>query len=194
MSANTSENVLPDDVWLPSVDVCAHCADVYCDGVACIADLDPDNVDDQEALNELHDIIRLGQAWRIAQEHGADVARAALRRAGYRLDAATTTERLTLGQRANVWRRANNYSTEPFKVATKLTEEIGEVARALVGIDERRAGRGDLVQEAAQSVIVLAALLDIVFPGNDLLAAVEAEMDRSGAPPATSTSTAGGAS
>lgn len=88
----------------------------------------------------------------------------------------------TLGQRANIWRAVRNLSLDPAQIAVKLGEEIGEVDRALVGLFEQRPGRGDLVQEAAQSVIVLASLVEAVYPGTDLYDAVEQEMDRLGAP------------
>jgi hypothetical protein len=83
-----------------------------------------------------------------------------------------------LGARANVWRRSHNLIDEPFAIATKLGEEFGEVCRALVGEFEQRPGRGDVVQEAAQTIIVLASLIDRVRPGADLFAAVQDEMQR----------------
>lgn len=53
--ADTSEE-LTDDAYIPSVDVCANCGDVYCDGVACIVQLDPDADHDQPAVEEVQDL------------------------------------------------------------------------------------------------------------------------------------------
>ena len=86
-----------------------------------------------------------------------------------------------IGPRANAWRVGRGLSTDPPWIATKLTEEVGELASALVGDFEQRPNRGDVVQEAAQVVIVVASLLDRVRPGVDLFAAVVAEMERLGA-------------
>jgi hypothetical protein len=49
----------PDD--LDDLEVCAWCTDVECDGVACIAALDPDDSDDHATINRLHDVIRRGR-------------------------------------------------------------------------------------------------------------------------------------
>lgn len=73
---------LPDDAYLPSVDVCSRCGDCYCDGIACIADLDPDSVVDREAVEEVQDLIRFGRAWLIMERYGAEVAVRALAHAG----------------------------------------------------------------------------------------------------------------
>jgi hypothetical protein len=61
---------LSDDseLSLPSVDVCAWCADVYCDGIACIAAMDPDDEGCNEAISELHSVIRAGKAFLGATE------------------------------------------------------------------------------------------------------------------------------
>lgn len=53
--------------WFPSVDVCARCGDCYCDGIGCIAAIDPDNADDHERLEDVQDLIRQGNAWRLMQ-------------------------------------------------------------------------------------------------------------------------------
>lgn len=58
--------------WLPSVDVCASCSDSECDGVGCIASIDVDNTDHHERLEELHELIRQGRAWRFMQTLRAD--------------------------------------------------------------------------------------------------------------------------
>jgi NTP pyrophosphatase (non-canonical NTP hydrolase) len=72
-------------------------------------------------------------------------------------------------------------SSAPTIVLCKLTEEVGEVAKALIGEWESREGRGDPVQEAAQVIIVLASLIHITHPEADLFAAVWDEMERLGA-------------
>lgn len=86
-----------------------------------------------------------------------------------------------LGIRANRWRESRGYSTEPGMVGFKLLEEAGEVAKAVIGQLEGREGRGDPLQEAAQTIIVLAALIHLVDPGADLYGAVENEMAANGA-------------
>lgn len=44
-----------------SLEVCQWCADIECDGIACIADLDPDDERDHEAIERLHLWLRLGR-------------------------------------------------------------------------------------------------------------------------------------
>jgi hypothetical protein len=48
--------------FITSVDVCSYCGDSECTGM-CFGDFDPDE-GDQEPLDELHDLLREGQAWR----------------------------------------------------------------------------------------------------------------------------------
>lgn len=84
------------------------------------------------------------------------------------------------------WREAKVLSAEwmlPTETAiiSKLFEEGGEFARAVVGRIENRPGRGDPLQEAAQTIIVLLAYFGIHDPKADLYAAVRAEMKRLGA-------------
>jgi hypothetical protein len=50
-----------DELCLPSVDVCAWCSDSECDGIGCIAALDPADPDGE--LSELHAVIRAGKAF-----------------------------------------------------------------------------------------------------------------------------------
>ena len=83
---------------------------------------------------------------------------------------------IRVGKIATRLRAARNYSVAPADVCNKLFEEAGEVARALVGELEGREGRGDLVQEAAQTIIVLASLVFITHPEADLDDAVAQEM------------------
>ncbi len=52
----------------PSIDVCAWCGDSECDGIGCIAALNPDDADDHEAIESLHAYIRRGKlAWQAEQ-------------------------------------------------------------------------------------------------------------------------------
>ena len=50
-----------EEMSVPSVDVCAYCGDSECDGISCIAGLEPDNPDDHETIEELHALIRRGR-------------------------------------------------------------------------------------------------------------------------------------
>lgn len=52
------------DCWIRCVDACCHCGDIECDGIGCITNLDPDNEADHPAIEELHELLRQGQAWR----------------------------------------------------------------------------------------------------------------------------------
>lgn len=55
---------MDDDDYLmtcPSVDVCAWCGDSECDGIGCIASLDPNDVDHHPQIEQLHDWLRRGQ-------------------------------------------------------------------------------------------------------------------------------------
>ena len=51
---------------VPDHDVCAFCADRECDGIGCIATLDPNDSADHPRIEELHDLIRAGRAWMLA--------------------------------------------------------------------------------------------------------------------------------
>lgn len=56
-----------EHAYITSVDVCCHCGDSECDGIGCITAIDPDRVEDHEALEDLHELLRQGQAWRVMQ-------------------------------------------------------------------------------------------------------------------------------
>lgn len=49
------------ELYGPSVDVCAWCSDSECDGIGCIASLDPDDERDHPAIEQLHGWIRRGR-------------------------------------------------------------------------------------------------------------------------------------
>lgn len=53
----------PDDLGVPSVDVCAICGDPYCDGISCVSDIDPNDLDDHSRLEQLQSWVRAGRAW-----------------------------------------------------------------------------------------------------------------------------------
>jgi hypothetical protein len=53
----------PDDFYCPSVDVCAWCSDMECDGIGCIARLDPHDLEDQPLIEELHATLRAGRVF-----------------------------------------------------------------------------------------------------------------------------------
>jgi hypothetical protein len=49
------------ELHCPSVDVCAWCGDMECNGIGCIASLNPDDEADRDAINTLHAEIRRGR-------------------------------------------------------------------------------------------------------------------------------------
>lgn len=55
-----------NEVYCPSVDICAWCEDSECDGIGCIASLDANDEDDQDDIDELHAVIRAGKVQRQA--------------------------------------------------------------------------------------------------------------------------------
>ena len=57
-----------NELYLPSVDVCGWCSDSECDGVGCIAKLDPNNENDHPAIEDLHSLLRAGRAFLAANE------------------------------------------------------------------------------------------------------------------------------
>lgn len=57
----------PEDFGVPSVDVCGFCGDSECDGIGCIASLNPNDEDDHPAIEQLHGWIRAGRAWEKAE-------------------------------------------------------------------------------------------------------------------------------
>jgi hypothetical protein len=58
--------------WITSVDTCCHCSDGECDGIGCITAIDPDKAGAGdtwhfERLENLHEQLRQGRAWRAMQ-------------------------------------------------------------------------------------------------------------------------------
>ena len=49
--------------YINSVDSCCHCGDCECDGIGCIASLSPDDREDDDDIENLHEMLRAGQAW-----------------------------------------------------------------------------------------------------------------------------------
>lgn len=66
-----------DDIYCPSVDVCAWCSDSECDGIGCIASIDPN--DDIAQFERLHATLRAGH---ILIQANQVLARAENRNAG----------------------------------------------------------------------------------------------------------------
>jgi hypothetical protein len=52
-----------DELWIPTVDVCALCGDSECDGVGCYANLDPNDERDHPRIEQVQDWVRRGRAW-----------------------------------------------------------------------------------------------------------------------------------
>ena len=60
--------VLDYEPFVPSVDVCGICGDCYCDGISCVSSLDPDDLKDQEAIEQLQTWVRAGRALLVATD------------------------------------------------------------------------------------------------------------------------------
>lgn len=56
-----AEVTYPEELSCPSVDTCAWCGDGECDGIGCMASLDPSDPNDIEAIERLHGWLRRGQ-------------------------------------------------------------------------------------------------------------------------------------
>lgn len=56
-----------EHAYIMGVDACCHCGDGECDGIGCIARLDPNTDDDYEDIENLHALLRHGQAWRVME-------------------------------------------------------------------------------------------------------------------------------
>lgn len=52
----------------PSIDVCGWCSDSECDGIGCIASLDPDDPNDLGEIEQLHATLRAGRLFIQANE------------------------------------------------------------------------------------------------------------------------------
>ena len=61
-----------NELYCPSVDVCGWCGDSECDGIGCIASLDPDNEEHRDEIERLHGWLRRGQ---LAEQLEAFLAR-----------------------------------------------------------------------------------------------------------------------
>lgn len=76
------------------------------------------------------------------------------------------------------WHASRFQDHDRWLILAKLTEEVGELARAVIAEHEGRPGRGDVGQEAAQCVLVLMTLIGRFYPERDLLADVRGEYER----------------
>lgn len=85
---------------------------------------------------------------------------------------------VSLQERCRGWHVERHPTDGPYKQLTKLAEEVGELARAHIGLDEGRPNRGDVAQEAAQVVLVLLSFIGRNYPEIDLMSSVEAEYGR----------------
>ena len=81
-------------------------------------------------------------------------------------------------KRSAAWRRAKFPGSTPTDVLAKLLEEAGELSRAVIGQLESRPGRGDVVQEAAQTILVISSLIGELYPQANLTNAVIEELYR----------------
>ena len=61
MSDYSRANEPLDEMSCPSTDDCAWCGDSECNGIGCIASLDPNNLDDHDSIDRLHAWLRRGQ-------------------------------------------------------------------------------------------------------------------------------------
>jgi len=52
-----------EEIYVPSIDICAICCDGECDGISCVADLDSNNIEHQETLEQLQTWVRAGRAF-----------------------------------------------------------------------------------------------------------------------------------
>jgi len=57
-----------DEMYCPSVDTCGWCGDSECDGISCIASLNPDDEADYEAIERLHGWLRRGQLLELLEQ------------------------------------------------------------------------------------------------------------------------------
>jgi hypothetical protein len=73
------------------------------------------------------------------------------------------------------WHAARFPDHDRWLILAKATEELGELARAMIAEHEDRPGRGHISQEGAQVVLVLLSLFGRYYPDIDLLSEVRAE-------------------
>lgn len=90
-------------------------------------------------------------------------------------DPCTCTSRLQ--DRTAAWHAARYPNHDMWRVLVKAGEELGELDRAIIGQDEGREGRGDILQEAAQTILVIYTLIGRFFTG-DLDQAIRDEIVR----------------
>lgn len=77
-----------------------------------------------------------------------------------------------------VWHTIRFPDATQADILAKLLEEAGELARAAIGQVEGRPNRGVVGQEAAQTIVVIFALLARYYPNVDLATLIADELDR----------------
>lgn len=84
----------------------------------------------------------------------------------------------TLQHRVGTWHQERFPHAQMAHVALKGSEEMGEVASAVIGIAgvQSATGDGDVVSEAADVVICMMVLLDRWFSHADLIEEVEKKL------------------
>jgi NTP pyrophosphatase (non-canonical NTP hydrolase) len=88
------------------------------------------------------------------------------------------TSMAEIQERSLAWRRKHFPETDVVHAVAKLAEEVGELARAVIAETEHRTGRGDVVQEAAQVVLIVASIVAWTHPDRDLMEAMRSEIAR----------------
>lgn len=84
---------------------------------------------------------------------------------------------MSLQADAAYWHKTNHPDDGIYKMLAKAAEELGELARACIAIDEARPGRGDPGHEAVDTVLVILSLVGRYFPDTDVLAELAKRVD-----------------
>lgn len=83
-----------------------------------------------------------------------------------------------LQERIAAYHRRRFPTAGPLNVAAKIGEEAGELLSAVNGLIDSSYGKGDAVYEAVDVALAALALVGRWFPDQDVLAEVEARLDR----------------
>lgn len=87
------------------------------------------------------------------------------------------TEQPSIMERCVAWHTAKFPDKTPAELLNKATEELGELARAFTGEQEHRPNRGDVCQEAGQTILTVVTFLGR-YKGKDATVEANAELDR----------------